>query len=107
MGFSVLSHEDTATALQPSPARIAPACSPPAPILLKSGSDMAATLDRIPDSSSIVKNGKKIRAGGSMTERTVRVVPSAPSIISEAVLCRASGRAFEREVRVEMIFSEA
>lgn len=65
---SIILQPVTPTALQPSPIHIVSACLPQALHFLKHLSILKAILGRYPESSRIVKNGKKIAIGGNITD---------------------------------------
>ena len=66
-GLSIIRVETTPAALQPNPIIIESDCFPCAPARLKSLSKLNATRGKYPKSSKIVKSGKKIAIGGSIT----------------------------------------
>ena len=78
-GESMTRVATTPAALHPSPMHIVRACLPCAPTNWKGRSRLKATRGRYPRSSRIVKSGKKIIMGGSITattQATVRYIPS-------------------------------
>ena len=67
LGESIILHPTTPAALHPNPIHIVNACFPEVQAFLKKLSKLKAILGKYPKSSKIVKRGKKIAIGGSIT----------------------------------------
>ena len=79
LGESIILHPTTPAALHPKPIHIVRACLPQAEHFLKHLSRLKAIRGRNPISSRIVKRGKNIAIGGSITATTQPVTLIIPS----------------------------
>ena len=68
LGEFIIRHPTTPAALQPNPMHMVIICFPEEQHFLKMPSTLKAILGKYPKSSKIVKRGKKIAMGGSITE---------------------------------------
>ena len=89
LGEPIIRHPTTPAALQPNPMHMVNACFPEEHTVLKSESKLKAILGKNPKSSKIVKRGKKIAIGGSITAITQVTVLYTPS---NKMLCSTVGR---------------
>lgn len=93
LGESIILQPTTPAALHPNPIHIVKACFPEVYAFLKKLSKLKAILGKYPKSSKIVKSGKKIAIGGSITATTharVLYIPNINIFISQEGLLKYS-----------------